>query len=370
MKTRNFFFELPESLIAQEPLERGKDRLMLLERSSGKREHRLVADLPYLLGPGKKLLGEKPLLVFNDSRVRKARLYGLSGETGARVEFLLLKKQDEEGRRWLCMARRTKRRRPGSRYVFGSGSDSVEAVIVGLEGEFRVLQFERVLDESWLNIHGHIPLPPYIKREDNVSDSERYQTVYARETGSAAAPTAGLHFTGELLAELEKAGVESAFVTLHVGLGTFLPVRSNTVEEHRMHEEFYSIDRITAEKINSAAAEGRRICAIGTTSVRTLESAWNAETKSLSAGEGSTSIFIYPGYRFVLVDALFTNFHTPESTLLMLVSAFAGTFRRASGNERRSPSEEGGRSLIMESYNEAVETGYRFYSYGDAMLIH
>ncbi|MDR1445254.1 MAG: tRNA preQ1(34) S-adenosylmethionine ribosyltransferase-isomerase QueA [Treponema sp.] len=374
MKTGDFFFELPESLIAQEPLERGKDRLMLLERSSGKREHRLVADLPYLLGSEKKLLGEKPLLVFNDSRVRKARLYGISVETGARVEFLLLRKQDEEGRIWLCMAQRAKRRRPGSRYVFGSGSDSAEAVIIGLEGEFRVLQFARVLDESWLDIHGRIPLPPYIKREDNASDSERYQTVFAGETGSAAAPTAGLHFTGELLEELEKAGAESAFITLHVGLGTFLPVRSDTVEEHRMHEEFYSIDRIAAEKINRAAAEGRRICAIGTTSVRTLESAWNAETKSLPAGEGSTSIFIYPGYRFALVDALFTNFHTPESTLLMLVSAFAaafaGTSRRAGDKERRFPSEEGGGNLIMESYGEAVEKGYRFYSYGDAMLIY
>ncbi|MDR1655395.1 MAG: tRNA preQ1(34) S-adenosylmethionine ribosyltransferase-isomerase QueA [Treponema sp.] len=368
MKTRDFFFELPESLIAQEPLERGKDRLMLLERSSGKREHGLVADLPYLLGPEKKLLGEKPLLVFNNSRVRKARLYGLS-EAGARVEFLLLRKQDEEGRLWLCMAQRAKRRRPGSRYVFGSGGGSVEAVIIGIEGEFRVLQFARALDESWLDIHGHIPLPPYIKREDTVSDSERYQTVYAGETGSAAAPTAGLHFTGELLEELEKAGAESAFITLHVGLGTFLPVRSDTVEEHRMHEEFYSIDRIAAEKINSAAAEGRRICAIGTTSARTLESAWDEETKSVPAGEGSTSIFIYPGCRFALVDALFTNFHTPESTLLMLVSAFAGTSRRAD-EAQRFPSGEGGRNLIMESYGEAVEKGYRFYSYGDAMLIY
>jgi len=214
----------------------------------------------------------------------------------------------------------------------------------------RLLEFDRPIDDDWLDRYGHIPLPPYIKRQDTQEDADRYQTVYAAACGSTAAPTAGLHFTRELLEKLAAAGIESAFVTLHVGLGTFLPVRSAHIEDHVMHNETFCIDAETAAKIERAKADGRKIIAVGTTSVRTLESAWDSVGR-LKTGEGGTSIFIYPGYRFNVVDALFTNFHTPESTLLMLAAAFAG------------------RELILESYAEAVREGYRFFSYGDAMLI-
>jgi S-adenosylmethionine:tRNA ribosyltransferase-isomerase len=318
---------------------------MVLDRRGGTRSHRTVADLPSLLRRG-------DLLVFNDSRVRKARLFALSAETGAAAEFLLLKKIDDFS--WQAMSRHARRRRKGSRYVFrdGAGAAVAAAEITGEEGELRTLRFDRPLDDSWLDRYGHVPLPPYIKRADTPADGERYQTVYARETGSAAAPTAGLHFTGELIAGLQAAGIETAFVTLHVGLGTFLPVRSRRVEDHVMHEESYRIDGETARRAGAARAEGRRIIAVGTTSLRTLESAWDPEGAGRPrAGEGVTSIFIYPGYVFKAADGLFTNFHTPGSTLLMLAAAFAG------------------RDLILESYAEAVKEGYRFFSYGDAMLI-
>jgi S-adenosylmethionine:tRNA ribosyltransferase-isomerase len=213
----------------------------------------------------------------------------------------------------------------------------------------RLLEFDRTIDDDWLDRYGHIPLPPYIKRADTEADADRYQTVYAAACGSTAAPTAGLHFTQELLDRLDAAGIESAFVTLHVGLGTFLPVRSVNIEDHVMHNETFCIEGETAAKIERAKAGGRKIIAVGTTSVRTLESEW--DSGRIKTGEGSTSIFIYPGYRFNVVDALFTNFHTPESTLLMLVAAFAG------------------KDLILGSYAEAVKEGYRFFSYGDAMLI-
>jgi S-adenosylmethionine:tRNA ribosyltransferase-isomerase len=241
------------------------------------------------------------------------------------------------------MAQRSKRRRPGSRYTFAGGLGA--EITEGL----RLLRFDSPVDEAWLDRHGHIPLPPYIKREDTPADSERYQTVYAAVPGSSAAPTAGLHFTREILAELEARGMGAAFITLHVGPSTFLPVRTANIEDHVMHEETYAIDEATAAKIEKARAEKRRIIAVGTTSLRTLESAWGEGR--LRRGEASTSIFIYPGYTFKLADQLFTNFHTPESTLLMLVSAFAE------------------REFILESYKEAVERGYRFFSYGDAMLI-
>jgi S-adenosylmethionine:tRNA ribosyltransferase-isomerase len=348
MKTADFLFDLPENLIAQYPPEqRGQSRLLVLDREPGLREHRMAAELPEILSAWEK----KPLLVFNNSKVRKARLLGTSMETGAKAEFLLLNRIDEFT--WKAMAQRAKRRRPGSRYVF---DDLAEAEIVSEDGEFRMLRFDRPIDDSWLDTHGHIPLPPYIKRDDTKTDSDRYQTVYAKNTGSAAAPTAGLHFTQELLGKLEKHGMETAFVTLHVGLGTFLPVRSVNIEDHLMHEESFSIDEEAALKIEKAKAEKKPVLAVGTTSVRTLESAWICDGTFptggyLKRGEGATSIFIYPGYQFKVIDALFTNFHTPGSTLLMLVSAFAG------------------RELILESYREAVETGYRFFSYGDAMLI-
>jgi S-adenosylmethionine:tRNA ribosyltransferase-isomerase len=388
VKLSDFYFDLPESQIAQYPSpRRDQSRLMVLDRRDGRREHRAVAELPGLLEPGS-------LLVFNNSRVRRARISGRALGTGAETEFLLLEKLDPPGAAvagtgpgpaavptaagaadgaadgvlWRVMVRRARRRRPGSRYVFAGG---VEAEIAGEDGEFRVLHFDRPIGDDWLDRHGHVPLPPYIKRRDDALDGERYQTVYAAETGSAAAPTAGLHFSPELFAALEDAGIESAFITLHVGLGTFLPVRTENIEDHRMHRESYTIGGEAASRIEKAKAEGRKIVAVGTTSVRALESAWIPAGSSGSAapgcppagalrrGEGSTGIFIYPGYRFKVADRLFTNFHTPGSSLLMLVSAFA-----------EAPGGPGsGRELILESYAEAIRGGYRFFSYGDAMLI-
>jgi S-adenosylmethionine:tRNA ribosyltransferase-isomerase len=347
MKLKDFMFELPEELIAQSPPEkREESRLMVLHRDQGNVEDRLVKELP-------TLLEKDSLLVFNNSRVRKARLRGRAAANGAEAEFLLLD-QAGDGHTWRALVRRAKRRQPGSRYVFDGG---VEAEITGAAEEgIRRLRFDPPIDDSWLDIHGHIPLPPYIRRQDGAADSERYQTVYSRSAfslgpgASAAAPTAGLHFSGELLEALDRAGMERVFITLHVGLGTFLPVRTENIEDHRMHQEVYRISEDAARRIGQAKREGRRIVAVGTTSVRTLESAWEGDHPR--AGEGITSIFIYPGYRFKAVDELFTNFHTPGSTLLMLVSAFAG-----------------GRELILDRYARAIRQGYRFFSYGDAMLI-
>jgi S-adenosylmethionine:tRNA ribosyltransferase-isomerase len=339
MKTNDFTFELPEELVAQHPpAERGQSRLLMMDRENGRLEHRKLPDLPSILEKG-------TLMVFNNTRVRRSRIMGVSEKSGAMAEFLLLKQLDAFS--WQVLAKRSRRRKPGSRYVF----DGVSAEILAAAGgeETLVLRFDCPINDAWLDIHGHIPLPPYIRREDTSDDGERYQTVYAKDYGSAAAPTAGLHFTDELLVELEKAGMEIAYITLHVGLGTFLPVRTENIEDHAMHEEAYSIDDETACRIEKAKAEGRKILAVGTTSVRTLESAWLEG--GLRRGEGSTSIFIYPGYDFKVVDALFTNFHTPGSTLLMLVSAFAG------------------REFILEAYKEAIQEGYRFFSYGDACLI-
>jgi S-adenosylmethionine:tRNA ribosyltransferase-isomerase len=352
---------------------------MLLDRSSGRREHHVVAELPALLEPGS-------LLVFNNSRVRKARLSGRAIAGGAVVEFLLLEKLDPGGGAsspggeapgtagasvlWRVMVRRARRRRPGSRYAFAGG---VEAEIVGEDGEFRLLRFDRPIGDDWLDRYGQVPLPPYIRRADEDRDGERYQTIYARETGSAAAPTAGLHFSPELFRSLAEAGIGTAFITLHVGLGTFLPVRTENIEEHRMHRETYTIDEEAAFRIETAKAAGRKIVAVGTTSVRTLESAWNpasaSPTLALRRGEGSTALFIYPGYRFKVVDQLVTNFHTPGSSLLMLVSAFAEAHAgegALAGTERPAGT---GRDLILASYAEAIREGYRFFSYGDAMLI-
>jgi S-adenosylmethionine:tRNA ribosyltransferase-isomerase len=355
MRTSEFSFELPDNLIAQYPAkERGQSRLMTLDRVTGKREHRAITELPEIFG-GERFLsasGEKPLLVFNDTKVRKARLIGKSEQSGAEVEFLLLEKAaGDNGRLWKAMAQRAKRRKPGSSYIFydSNGLEIGHSCITKEEGDFRILEFDTAIDDEWLDKYGHIPLPPYIKRQDNQGDVERYQTVYAKQTGSAAAPTAGLHFTHEILDRLSACGIESVFITLHVGLGTFLPVRSENVEDHVMHSETFYIDDKSAEKIEKAKSAGRKVIAIGTTSARTLESAWS-EGK-LKRGENSTSIFIYPPYNFKAVDALFTNFHTPESTLLMLVCAFAN------------------KELILESYKEAIKEKYRFFSYGDAMLI-
>lgn len=345
MKLTDFDFDLPQDLIAQKPSgKRGDDRLMLLDRKNGSVFHHQMNDLPDLIMPG-------TLMIFNNSKVRRARCYGIKETTGRNQEFMFLNQLDKEGFLWNTMVKSAKKQKNGMRYQFPDGT---VAQIVDFPGnektEFRALKFDFPLDEKWFEKNGHIPLPPYIKREDTEEDSERYQNVYAKETGSAACPTAGLHFTEEMLSRLAEKNIERDFVTLHVGLGTFLPVRESIIENHKMHEEVYTISESTAEKINKAKREGRPILAVGTTSVRTLES--SADEKGfVKSGTSSTRIFMYPGYKFKVVDQMFTNFHTPESTLIMLVSAFAG------------------RENILNAYKNAVENRYRFFSYGDAMFI-
>ncbi len=356
MLTTDFNFELPEELIAQHPCGiRGQDKLMLLGRNSGAVKHYDMDDLPSLITPD-------TLMVFNNSRVRRARVYGIKETTGRETEFMFLNTIDKECRIWNTMVKSAKKQKPGMRYKFPDGTIGTIVEISGNVGtEFRAMKFDAALDEDWFEKNGHIPLPPYIKREDTEEDSERYQNVYADKIGSAACPTAGLHFTQDMLSRLDKTGIERCFVTLHVGLGTFLPVRESNIENHKMHEEWYTIPTETAEKINKAKREGRPILAVGTTSVRTLESAAQefekkeraseADGKLIFAGTSSTRIFMYPGFKFKIVDQMFTNFHTPESTLIMLVSAFAG------------------RENILNAYKQAVENRYRFFSYGDCMLI-
>jgi S-adenosylmethionine:tRNA ribosyltransferase-isomerase len=366
MKTTDFSFELPDELIAQHPSEhRGESRLMLLDRASGSTSHHTVGDLPQLVSPD-------TVMVFNDSRVRKARLYGdvrpaaTRGDRGstspgshpdaaaadrpAPREFLLVREQPDASPRtvWQAMTRKPRKLKPGATVVFPGERI---ARVTGHHEMFVLLAFERPLDEEYFAKHGHVPLPPYIDRDDAPADEERYQTVYATEPGSVAAPTAGLHFTPELLERLRERGVQTESVRLHVGIGTFLPVRVERVEEHTMHEEECELTEETAERLNAARTEGRKILAVGTTSVRTLESAWNTDRGELVPFRGETRLFIRPGHRFGAVDTLFTNFHTPRSTLLMLVSAFAG------------------RENVLAAYREAVRERYRFFSYGDAMLI-
>lgn len=337
MTTSEFRFELPDELIAQEPApERAQARLLAVDPVSGTREHRAVADLPGLVEPG-------TLMVFNDTRVRRARLVG-STETGGRVEAVLLH-PGADGT-WDCLLSRSKKLREGQTLRFSQG---MSATVGPGTGNLRPLRFAPELSDAWLEEHGTLPLPPYIRRPAGRADEDRYQTVYARETGSAAAPTAGLHFSPDLLARLAARGIEQRFVTLEVGLGTFLPVRAHDVADHTMHTERYRIGAETAAALNRARREGRPVLAVGTTSLRTLEAAWTPE--GYSAGDGVTDLFIVPGYRFRAVDGLFTNFHTPESTLLMLVCAFAG------------------RDFLLETYRQAVAGRYRFFSYGDAMLI-
>lgn len=338
MRTDSFYFDLPKELIAQTPpIERGASRLLVYDRSNGKRTDTTVSRLADFLPPD-------ALLVFNNSRVRKARVYAES-ETGARVEFLFLRRIDEF--HWEAAASKLKKQVAGKRYRFADGTT---AVITKELDRTRILEFSFPINESFFETNGAVPLPPYIKRQAVDADSERYQTVYADalKTGSAAAPTAGLHFTPELLSELRGKGIETAFVTLHVGLGTFLPVTAENIEDHKMHTEEYEISTETAQSVNRAKREGRPITAVGTTSVRTLESAWNGE--ALRSGLGKTDIFIYPGYHFQAVDKLFTNFHTPDSSLILLVSAFVGT------------------EAIRDCYRHAVAERYRFFSYGDATL--
>ena len=345
MLLKEFDFNLPEELIAQHPSGiRGQDKLMLLNRKTGETEHHNMSDLPDLILPG-------TLMIFNNSKVRRARCYGIKETTGREQEFMFLNQLDSTGNTWNTMVKGAKKQKPGMRYTFPDGTTGT--IIERQENtgtEFRALRFESPVTEEWFEKNGHIPLPPYIKREDTEEDSERYQNIYAKETGSAACPTAGLHFTEEMLSRLSEKGIERDFVTLHVGLGTFLPVREEKIEDHKMHEETFTVSEATAEKINQAKKEGRPVLAVGTTSVRTLESACD-ENGLVKAGTSSTHIFMYPGYRFKVIDQMFTNFHTPESTLIMLVSAFAG------------------REHILNAYRTAVENRYRFFSYGDAMFI-
>lgn len=345
MKTSHFSFELPEELIAQFPSDgRGESRLLKLDRKNDKISHHMISEVA-------GLIPENTLIVFNNSKVRKARLLAQS-ETGGSVEFLLLSpRHDENGDafEWLAMVSKAKKQRVGKKYSFPGG---IEGEIVSIEDDGRVIRFSKAVDDVWLDKHGHIPLPPYIKREDQFSDAERYQTVFSENTGSIAAPTAGLHFTEDILGSIRERGIDTAFVSLHVGRGTFLPVRTDDIRDHKMHSENYEISPETAAQINKAVRDGKKILAVGTTSVRTLESeAARLGKRAVEAGSRSTDIFIYPGYKFSLVDHMITNFHTPESSLLMLVSAFAG------------------KDKIDKAYRTAIKERYRFYSYGDAMLI-
>ena len=339
MKKSDFYFDLPEELIAQTPLQqRDQSRLMLLDKQSGAVSHRHFFELPDLLREG-------DCLIMNDSRVLPARLLG-SRLSGGSVELVLLR--DLGDGRWECLSRPGRKTKPGTQLQFGDGElkATVEAVA---EGGNRIVKFH--YDGIFLEVLerlGKMPLPPYIKEE--LQDAERYQTVYSRELGSAAAPTAGLHFTEELLDKIRARGIRTGFVTLHVGLGTFRPVKEEEIEDHDMHSEFCMIPEETAQLINETKARGGRVIAVGTTSCRTLES-FAAEDGSLTASSGWTNIFIYPGYRFKCIDALITNFHLPESTLIMLVSALAG------------------RENVLNAYRTAVAEHYRFFSFGDAMLI-
>jgi len=310
---------------------------MVLDRPNGIIRHAAIADLPSFVAPG-------TVMVLNDSRVRKARLFGVSAETGGRIEALLLEEQSLG--LWKALVSRSKKRQPGGRYDFPEG---VRATVAERNGEFCLLKFDPPLTEDYLERNGHVPLPPYIRRGDTSADAERYQTVYARRLGSAAAPTAGLHLTAGLLESLKRSSVELAYITLHVGAATFLPIRAETLEGHRMHEESYAVPESTARLVNEALHDGRDVLAVGTTSVRTLESAFREG--EVRPGEGRTALFIRPGYSFKVIGRLLTNFHTPRSTLLVLVAAFAG------------------REAILRAYREAIRKRYRFFSYGDAMLI-
>ena len=340
MKTSDFYYDLPKELIAQTPVEpRDSSRLMLLDRNTGEIDHKHSYDIIDSLNPG-------DLLVANDSRVLPARIYGIKDETGARVECLLLRQIT--GNRWEALCKPGKKAKEGTSFTFGDGLLKATVAEVKDDGN-RIVDFE--CDENFfstLDKIGQMPLPPYITEE--LKDKERYQTVYSHELGSAAAPTAGLHLTKELMQRIKDKGVNIAYVTLHVGLGTFRPVKVDDVTKHKMHSEHYEIPQETAKLINETKKNGGRVIAVGTTSCRTLESvaSFYGEIKPC---EGFTDIFIYPGYEFKVLDGLITNFHLPESTLIMLVSAFAGY------------------DNVMNAYKTAVEEKYRFFSFGDAMFI-
>ena len=340
MKTSDFYYDLPEELIAQDPLEdRSSSRLLVLDKKTGKTEHHVFREITNYQNPG-------DFLVLNDTKVIPARLIGVKEETGAKIEVLLLKRGADDV--WETLVKPGKKARPGARISFGDGLLVGEVMEVVEEGN-RLIHFEYDgIFEEILDQLGQMPLPPYITHQ--LQDKDRYNTVYAAHSGSAAAPTAGLHFTPELLKEIEEKGVDIARVTLHVGLGTFRPVKVDDVENHHMHSEFYMIDEEAAEKINRAKENGHKVICVGTTSCRTIESAAD-ENGKLKACSGWTEIFIYPGYQFKVLDELITNFHLPESTLVMLVSALAG------------------REHVLAAYEEAVKERYRFFSFGDAMFI-
>ncbi|GIW49046.1 MAG: S-adenosylmethionine:tRNA ribosyltransferase-isomerase [Caloramator sp.] len=340
MNVKDFYFDLPEELIAQTPIEpRDMSRLMVLDKKTGEIEHRIFRDII-------EFLNEGDCLVLNNSRVIPARLFGVKEETGANVEFVLLKRIDRD--KWETLVKPGKKARIGSKFIFGDGELRCE-VLDNTESGGRIIEFKyEGVFEQILDRLGNMPLPPYIKAE--LKDRERYQTVYSKVEGSAAAPTAGLHFTNELLERIKNKGVKIAYLTLHVGLGTFRPVKVENIEEHKMHSEFYMIDEENAKIINNTKKNGKRIIAVGTTSCRTLETA-SDENGFVKPQSGWTDIFIYPGYKFKCVDSLITNFHLPESTLIMLVSALAG------------------REKVLNAYNTAVKEKYRFFSFGDAMFI-
>lgn len=340
MKVSDFTFDLPEELIAQDPLEdRSSSRLLTLDKNTGEIGHDVFHNIVNYLKPG-------DCLVLNNTKVIPARLIGAKEETGGKVEVLLLKRKQDNV--WETLVKPGKKARPGARISFGDGKLVGEVIDVVDEGN-RLVKFEyEGIFEEVLDELGQMPLPPYITHQ--LKDKNRYQTVYAKYDGSAAAPTAGLHFTKELLQQIKDMGVNIAYVTLHVGLGTFRPVKVDEITDHHMHSEFYQVDEEAAEKINRAKDSGHRVICVGTTSCRTIESAAD-ETGHLKPTSGWTEIFIYPGYKFKILDGLITNFHLPESTLIMLVSALAG------------------REHVLAAYEEAVQERYRFFSFGDAMLI-
>lgn len=340
MKTSDFKFDLPQELIAQVPIEdRASSRLMVLDKETGNIEHKVFRDIIEYLNPG-------DCLVLNNTRVIPARLIGEKLETGGKIEFLLLKRTEEDT--WQALVKPGKRAKVGTKFSFGNGKLIGEVVDLSDEGS-RIIKFhydgifEEILDEL-----GNMPLPPYITAR--LDEKERYQTVYSKHNGSAAAPTAGLHFTEELLNKIKEKGVDIAFVTLHVGLGTFRPVKVEDVLNHKMHSEYYMVSQEVADKINRAKENGKNVICVGTTSCRTIESACN-EYGKMKETSGWTEIFIYPGYKFKVLDKLITNFHLPESTLIMLVSAICG------------------KDNVLNAYNEAVKERYRFFSFGDAMII-
>lgn len=343
MQLADFDYKLPPELIAQTPAtERTSSRLMLLDRAALRIEHDRFRSLVDYLRPG-------DLLIMNDARVIPARLYGKKA-SGGKVEVFLNESIDSGSNEWDCLTRSSRPLKPGT--ILNFTEDLSGEIVSGAESPKRRIRFKCSGDVAeHLDRAGHVPLPPYINREDSIIDRQRYQTVYARQAGALAAPTAGLHFSEEILGQIANAGVDIRYITLHVGLGTFLPVRVANIPDHQMHEERFEVSAATATAVTRAKQEGRRVIAVGTTVARTLESVWDNNSDQVRAGAGKTGIFIYPGYSFKVIDVLLTNFHLPQSTLLMLVAAFAG------------------HGLIFEAYKQAIAEKYRFYSYGDCMLI-